>query len=132
MIIDAIKAFFAEQVLGPLIGVLVTAIIGWLAWLYTKLTGQNLEARHRDALQSALDNGIRAAIQLVLKGKLNPDGTVPEAARTTLLMEAKDYVTASVPGAIKHFGLSEKAVVDLLVPHMPNTNDKPVAESLTK
>lgn len=126
---DAIADFLTMQVLGPLITLVVTAIVGWLAALYTRVTGANLEATHREALQSALTNGIRYAIQMVLEGKLNKDGTVPLSKRSAVLLEAKRYVMDSVPDALAHFKVSEGKLDELLTPKLPNTND-PVPTSL--
>lgn len=116
---DWIGDFFTAQVLGPIIGIVVTAIIGWLAALYARVTGKQLEAMHREALQSALENGMKWAIQQVLKGKLTPTGTVPEDAKAAVISKAQDYVVESVPDALRHFGLSKTGLTTLLTPKLP-------------
>jgi len=111
--------FLTMQVLGPVIGVVVTALLGWIASLYAKLTGKALEANHRAALQSALENGIKAAIQKILGGKLE-GGVVPEVSVPVVLNKATAYVKASVPDAVANFNLSDSEIMDLLVPKLPS------------
>jgi hypothetical protein len=91
--------------------------------LYAKLTGKNLDAKNRDALQSALENGIRFAIQQLLDGKLSPQGTVPADKKAAVMATAKSYVASSVPGAVKHFNLTHGELDTLLVPHLPLSTD---------
>lgn len=116
--------FFTLQVLGPVISVIVTAIIGWIAVLYTKITGSDLDAGHRIALQSALENGIRGAIQLILNGKLSADGTVPAEKRSAVIGAASQYVKTSVPEALAHFDINDRKLNDLLMPKLPNSGDQ--------
>lgn len=121
---DFVVSLFRDQIIGPLVGIIVTALLGWIATGYARLTGRQLEATHRAALQSALENGIRAAIQLLLDGKLTTAGTVPEDKKAVVLATAATYVKNSVPDAVKHFELTETTLRDLLMPKLPISGDK--------
>lgn len=126
---DAIQNWLLFQGLDLVLPALLTAVCGWFAVTYHRLTGQELEKHHRDALQSALHNGIRYAIQLVLGGKLAKDGTVPADQQALVLAKAREYVTDSVPDALRHFKVSDRKLNELLVPKLPTNLP---TESLTK
>lgn len=126
-LMDMLRSQIMAQVLAYVIPILVTFILGWLAVLYAKLTGKNLDAKNRDALQSALENGIRFAIQQLLDGKLSPQGTVPADKKAAVMATAKSYVASSVPDAVKHFNLTHGELDTLLVPHLPLSTDKKAA-----
>lgn len=107
------------QVAAVVIPLLVTAALGWIAILYTRITGRNLEAKHREALQSALTNGLNWALQQVLDGKLNPDGTVPAAAKPAVIAKAQEYVVSSVPDAVQKFQITQPTLEKLVEAKMP-------------
>lgn len=88
-------------VLTALLAILVPALITALFRWFQKL-GLDIEATHRDALQSALTN---AALIALAKGGLKPSAGA-----------AIDYVRASVPDAVKKFGLDDKRILDLVLP----------------
>ncbi len=119
MLLDFLRDQVLAQVLAYIIPIAVTAIIGWLAILYAKVTGKNLDAKNREALQSALENGVRFAINELLKGKLTPQGTVPEGDKAAVLATAKNYVATSVPGALKHFKVTNSTLDTLLTAKLP-------------
>lgn len=119
---------FMGQVLAVVIPIIVTALLGWAAILYSRITGQELEAKHREALQMALTNGIRWGIEQVLKGKLKADGTVPEADKPAVLARAQEYVTASVPDAVKKFQITQPTMDRLLEAKLPNSAPKSLVE----
>lgn len=125
--------FFQDQIIGQvlavLIPVIVTALLGWAAVLYARITGKELEAKHREALQSALTSGLNWAIQQVLNGKLNKDGTVPEAAKAAVVAKAQQYVTTSVPDAVRKFQISQPTMEKLIESKLPTSAP---AKSLTE
>ena len=125
--------FYQDQIIGQVLAVLipiiVTALLGWAAVLYARITGKELEAKHRQALQSALENGVRWAIQQVLNGKLSKDGTVPESAKASVLASAQDYVTASVPDAVRKFQISQPTMTKLVEAKLPISTPKSLTES---
>ena len=72
-----------------LIAAIATLIIGWLAAKARARWGIEIEARHREALHSALMTGVRYALSRGLQDRK----TVAEAA--------VDYVRSSVPDALR-------------------------------
>lgn len=110
-----------HQVLVVALPLLFTAIAAVSALAYLEIkkrTGIEVDAKTREALQSALENGIRWALQ---RAGWLPDQPVPSNA----LSAAVTYVENSVPDALKHFDIDPKtaagkAMVErLLVPHLP-------------
>lgn len=126
---DFIQANVATQVIGYVLPLLVTAILGWLAILYTRVTGKELEAKHREALQMALSNGLNWAIQQVLDGKLNKDGTVPASAKTAVIAKAQQYVTTSVPDAVRKFQITQPTMEKLIESKLPLSVPKSLTEN---
>lgn len=116
---------FMGQVLAVVIPIIVTALLGWAAILYSRITGKELEAKHREALQSALTNGLAWAIQQVLKGKLNADGTVPESKKAEVVAKAQEYVTTSVPDAVQKFNITQPTMDKLITAKLPVSNSPP-------
>lgn len=125
--------FFQDQIIGQVLAVVipivVTALLGWAAVLYSRITGKELEAKHREALQMALTNGLNWAIQQVLNGKLNKDGTVPESAKVAVVAAAQQYVTTSVPDAVAKFQITQPTMEKLITAKMPTSAP---AKSLTE
>lgn len=117
--------FFQDQIIGQVLAVVipivVTALLGWAAVLYSRITGKELEAKHREALQMALTNGLNWAIQQVLNGKLNKDGTVPESAKVAVVAAAQQYVTTSVPDAVAKFQITQPTMERLITAKMPTS-----------
>ena len=68
MDIDALLAALAPH-LVELIAALATAIIGWLAAQAKARWGLEIEARHREALHSALMTGVRHALSEGVQGR---------------------------------------------------------------
>jgi len=125
--------FFQDQIIGQVLAVLipiiVTALLGWAAILYARITGKEMEAKHREALQMALTNGLNWAIQQVLNGKLNKDGTVPDSAKVSVIAAAQQYVTASVPDAVRKFEISQPTMEKLITAKLPSSTPKSLTES---
>lgn len=124
--------FFQEQVLGQVLAVVipivVTVLLGWAALLYARITGKEMEAKHREALHMALTNGVNWAVQQILNGKLNKDGTVPDSAKVSVIAAAQQYVTASVPDAVRKFEISQPTMEKLITAKLPSSTPKPVTE----
>lgn len=104
--------FIAEVVpyVVALVGAVVAAGVAWITRLLHSWTGIQIEARHRDALQSALMNGARSAIA----------GYTPNGVRIDLkhpvVSEGVRFVLSSVPDAVKYFGLSPADIERHLLP----------------
>lgn len=80
-----------------LIPVLVAALVQWF-----RKMGIDIEAQHRDALQSALTN---AAMLALARG-----------AGVGAPLAAIEYVRHSVPDAVKAFALDDHRIAELLLP----------------
>lgn len=94
------------QVLLPLVttfaSVLIPLLVAFIAQRFHAWTGMEMEAKHRQALQSALAN----AAKIVLAGATMQAGV--------------DYVLASVPDALKALKVDGGAIdiESLLAPHI--------------
>ena len=87
MAIDALLEPLAPHLL-ELIAAVATAIIAWLAAQAKERWGLEIEARHREALHSALMTGVRHALSEGMQG------------RTAIARATVDYVRTSVPDAL--------------------------------
>jgi len=83
-----------------LLGLAITGIIGWAAAAVRRKWGIEIEARHREALQSALLNAARLALRRELTG----------AAAINLILE---YAGRSVPDAISALRPGPEVMIDL-------------------
>jgi hypothetical protein len=126
---DFIQSNIIAQVVAAILPLIVTALLTWAAILYARITGKELEAKHREALQSALTNGLNWAIQQVLSGKLSKDGTVPESQKAAVVAKAQQYVTSSVPDAVRKFQLSQTTMEKLIEAKLPNSAPKSLTEN---
>lgn len=96
------KELILTQLLPPLFDFIVIALLSAISAVFYRWTGIQIDAKHRDALQSALANGAKLLLQ--------PGGSADDAI---------DYVLRSVPDALKRFGkLSRPEVHSLLEPHI--------------
>lgn len=108
-----------EHVVLPLATIVITALIGWIASIVKRWTGIEVEAKHRQALQSALMNGVRYAIQQLSSGGKIVDLNSTEW-RERLIEESMDYIEASVPDALEFFGVwGRDALRRLVLPKLP-------------
>lgn len=103
--------------LVPLIGLVITTLVGIGLAILKQKTGIDIEARHREALQSALLNGVIYAIQKT--------GWLPGQSTDMLIGPARNYAELSVPEALSKFGIdvwlpAGRAKLDeLITPHLP-------------
>lgn len=106
--------FLAEVVpyLMTLLAAIVTAAIAWASKKLNDWTGIQIEAKHREALQSALLNGARAAIARNLPQGVNID------VKSVALKEGIDFVLKSVPDAVAYFGLTPADIEKHLIPKL--------------
>ncbi len=83
-----------------IIGAVLTVLIGWAAARVQAWTGIQIEARHREALQSALLTGARMAIQRGLSGHVAAEAAV-------------GYAQSSVPDAIRALKPAPEVITNL-------------------
>lgn len=96
---DLIKAAVLPHLL-EIINILLAGLVAWVANVARKKWGVDIEARHREALQSALLTGARLALDRKLDAR----------AGLQLILS---YVRASVPDAILALNPSAKVLEDL-------------------
>lgn len=99
------------QMLVGAVAVVITAILGWIAAQIKAKTGIDIEARHREALQTALTNA--AGLVLNKLGSKISDMTFD--VRHQAIREAVMYVSEAVPDAVKNFDLSPEQLAEKLV-----------------
>ena len=99
-----------QNIAQPIIvDLLLTLILAIIAWLMRKLPERwrlDIEARHRQALHSALDTGIGLAFDAMQK---HPAIAAPDMAIGVVL----DYVEGSVPDALRKLAPSRAHLEDM-------------------
>lgn len=109
------------DILTPIIAIAVSILVPLAIAALVKLFqkwGIDIEAQHREALQSALHNAALVAVgKLTGKEPVGATTLRNELARVPVNM-AVDYVQKSVPDAIGKFGLDQNKIVNLLQPHL--------------
>lgn len=108
-------ASFIASYLEPLLGAVITGILGWLASILKSKWSLDIEASHRDALQTALTN---AAALLIQKGISATSSKVVDVGNP-LVKAAIDYVQANAKDAMAYFGLSPEQVAEKIAAKLP-------------
>ncbi len=85
--------------------VILMAVITWSARWFQRRTALEIDARHREALHSALMSGINAALS-------QHEGR-GEAARKAIIGAALSHVRLSVPDALEHLAPTEKVLTSI-------------------
>ncbi len=80
-----------------------------------KRTGIEVEARHREALHSALETALNVGLQ-----RLAQRGKEAYGSRA-FLTDGLDYVHRSVPDAVQHFGVSDRMLGQMLTAKLAAT-----------
>jgi lipopolysaccharide export LptBFGC system permease protein LptF len=114
---------FIQSLENPIMTVISAAIVALLAfisfWLQRTL-GVTVEAKHREALQSALENAARLVLKTAMDkdtgGKTMKDSVVEIG--DVAMQVGIDYVKQSVPDAIKKFGLDDFLIDKYLRPKL--------------
>lgn len=96
--------------LVELVGLVIVAIVGWLANAVKAKLGIDIEARHREALQAALTN----AAGLVINRAGSTVGALDLPATHPKIAEGVDYVVKAAPDALKYFGITPEAARAIL------------------
>lgn len=89
---------------------LLAVVIGFVCARLYAFLGINIEAKHREALHSALMTGVNAGLARVsdLIGGKAVD------VKSSAVAEAVNYVLGAVPDAVKFFGLTEAKLTDMV------------------
>jgi hypothetical protein len=80
-----------------IVSVVATALAAWFVKGINEVFGVQLDAKHREALQTAATNAVSKAL-----GISAPDEKGSKSGKA-VVNEAKSYVKAAVPDALKHF-----------------------------
>lgn len=91
---------------------IATAVAGFVAAGLKRLFGVTMEARHREALHSALVTG--ASLALSMLAELVAQGLSPKEARQVALQQGLDHVRQSVPDAIRALKPSGDMLLNML------------------
>lgn len=102
--LDIINTLIAPY-LPDLIWAAITALIGYAVTLIKAKTGIEIEAKHREALHSAMTTGALLALAKLGIG----------ADKAALAESAVDYAKTSVPDAIKKLSPSDDTLANLAV-----------------
>lgn len=94
--------WLVSEVVLPFVAVVLTGAILWAATRFTAWTGIQIEAKHREALHSALMTGVRMALS-----KFGP------GAQQIVIKEAVAYAYTSVPGALKKLNPPDQVLGDI-------------------
>lgn len=120
---------FSMAVFPPVLAVLVTAFLPLVfaaVFKWMERNGLDIEANHREALQSALTNAAQVALQRALGGSTPPtiragDKVGQYVGPVEIVPNVGagiDYVLKSVPDALNAFKLDTGRIRDLLEPHI--------------
>lgn len=88
------------------------AVVGLLTWgtrIFKNWAGIQIEARHREALHSAVMTGVSAALA---RGQLRAS-EISIDVKSQIVKEAIDWAQASVPDALKFIGVTPEALAEL-------------------
>jgi hypothetical protein len=107
-----------QDTINGIVTAAIAALVGWVLMVVKNKFNIDIEAKHRDALQTFLQ---RQASGLVAMGAVKLSGVKIEVANGTVAGAANAALTA-IPDALKFFGLTpdrlEKMIVDL-IPKQP-------------
>lgn len=104
-----------RPLLTELVSVLVAALVGFLTVKLNKWLGLNIEARHREALHSALKNGALAGLSKVQA--MTADKKID--VRSEIVAQALIYASQAAPDAIKHFGITPQRLREMIEAKLP-------------
>lgn len=113
---------FMEAVMPQLvllISAVLTALLGWLTTMVREKWNIEIEAKHRDALHSAIMTGVLVALKQNLTG--------PAAVSVAL-----DHVKKSVPDALKKLGPSTEILTNLAKSKIEELSLPPVLTNVVK
>ena len=93
----------------------IAAAIGWVALRLNKLTGIQIDAKHREALQSALSTGAHMILAQAA------------SAGERQIAVGIDHVMAGAKDAVTHFGLSQERVRAMVIAKVQEAEPPPKA-----
>lgn len=109
---DVLMTILLSELVLPTLGFVIAAFVAWVSAAFKRWLGIEIEARHRDAFQTSLQNAARLLV--MRHGPVLPGQSIPSA----VLREGLEYVKGGAPDAIRHFRVSEPSIVERLIPHL--------------
>lgn len=105
-ILDVARPWLVEMA-----GALAALVVAWIANVLRQRLNLDIEARHREALQTALTNAVGLAIVKVdtMAGGAKLD------LRNAVLAEAVSYVLKGAPDALRYFGVTPERVREMVL-----------------
>jgi hypothetical protein len=100
------KPYIVEIVTGA-----IAALVGWVINLARQRFNLDIEARHRDALQTTLSN----AAGLLINQLDGVAGGIKLDVKNAAIAEAVTYVLKGAPDALKYFGLGPERLREMIV-----------------
>ena len=97
-----------ELILGAL-GVVVTAVLGFLANKLNTATNINIDAKYRDSIHSAIMTGVSGALNFA---QARADSVTVDV-RNQIIADAIRYAQKAVPDALKALGVGHDTLVQL-------------------
>lgn len=111
---DALYKILQPYLLA-IVSVVAAAIVGWLAELLRRKFNLDIEASHRDALQTALANAAGLLIARAGSAFAGRKMDVKNAA----LADAVNYALQAVPDAIRYFGVTPESLAEKIKAKLP-------------
>jgi len=115
------------DIIAPYVFMLVSAaVVGLLTWLTNIIkqwTGIQIEARHREALHSAMMTGVAAALA---RGMLKASEVTVDV-KSQIVKEAVEWAYRSVPDALNALGASPAALAELATAKITLLAETPAA-----
>lgn len=104
-----------QEIISGIVTAVITAVVGWLAWIAKNKLHIDIEARHREALIAFLN---RQASGLVAAGAVKVQGLKVEV-QNQALADAANTALQAIPGVLAFFGLTPLRLQDMIVDLIP-------------
>jgi hypothetical protein len=111
-VIDAGSIFGAwKPYIVEILASVIALLAGWVFNLLRVRFGLDIDARHRETLETTLTN----AVGVVLNQLEAYGGSAKLDVKNAILAEAVTYVLKGAPDALRHFGLTEDRIREKIV-----------------
>lgn len=100
-----------RETIAAVLTVAASGLAAVIAFGVHRLTGVKVDEGARKALQSAMEHGIQVGLAAIQGAA---DRANPALLQSQAVQVALGYVREFAPGAVRHFGLTEAALVTLL------------------
>ncbi len=101
--------------IDELVGIIIAAFVGWVAYFVQKYTGLKISAEHRAVVDAFVR---RKAAELVSDGMVKVEGLEFKVSNPALAAVAKQAETA-IPLAVNYFGLTPEKIAERINAALP-------------